>query len=326
MENLTHLISLFTAPDVPEFGPFEIETPAPYWDVSDEPTPAHYPGEGLARYPMLYIGEGCNKIFLIDKGKIIWTYSTGEGWEYDDLWMLSNGNILFSRMGWAAEVTPNKNQVWRIEAEEGEELHSLQPIGLDRVLLIVNSPKPYVKIINKATNEVEYYHEVPYEDINHPHAQFRRIRYTANDTFLISYLSRDKVVEYDRDFNVVWSYDIRSPWAAIRLRNGNTLITDEKDQLTREVSPEKETVWEIKLSDLPEKYRLHDSQSCVRLANGNTILCSRGNHGNSPQIVEVTPDKQVVWVLDDWRDLGPATAVQILNDPGISENPGECER
>lgn len=326
MENLTHLISLFTAPDVPEFGPFEIETPAPYWDVSDEPTPAHYPGEGLARYPMLYIGEGCNKIFLIDKGKIIWTYSTGEGWEYDDLWMLSNGNILFSRMGWAAEVTPNKNQVWRIEAEEGEELHSLQPIGLDRVLLIVNSPKPYVKIINKATNEVEYYHEVPYEDINHPHAQFRRIRYTANDTFLISYLSRDKVVEYDRDFNVVWSYDIRSPWAAIRLRNGNTLITDEKDQLTREVSPEKETVWEIKLSDLPEEYRLHDSQSCVRLANGNTILCSRGNHGNSPQIVEVTPDKQVVWVLDDWRDLGPATAVQILNDPGISENPGECER
>lgn len=326
MENLTHLISLFTAPDVPEFGPFEIETPAPYWDVSDEPTPAHYPGEGLARYPMLYIGEGCNKIFLIDKGKIIWTYSTGEGWEYDDLWMLSNGNILFSRMGWAAEVTPNKDQVWRIEAEDGEELHSLQPIGLDRVLLIVNSPKPYVKIINKTTNEVEYYHEVPYEDINHPHAQFRRIRYTANDTFLISYLSRDKVVEYDRDFNVVWSYDIRSPWAAIRLRNGNTLITDEKDQLTREVSPEKETVWEIKLSDLPEEYRLHDSQSCVRLANGNTILCSRGNHGNSPQIVEVTPDKQVVWVLDDWRDLGPATAVQILNDPGISENPGECER
>ena len=69
---------------------------------------------------MLYIGEGCNKMFLINDGKIIWTYSTGKGWEYDDIWLLSNGNILFSRMGWAAEVTPQKKVVWRIEAPRME--------------------------------------------------------------------------------------------------------------------------------------------------------------------------------------------------------------
>lgn len=45
--------------------------------------------------------------------------------------------------------------------------------------------------------------------------------------------------------------------------------------LTREVNMKGEIVWEIRLSDLPEEYRLFDSQSCVRLANGNTILCSR---------------------------------------------------
>jgi hypothetical protein len=44
-----------------------------------------------------------------------------------------------------------------------------------------------------------------------------------------------------------------------------------------------------------------------------------------PQLVEVTPDKKVVWVLQDWAELGPATAVQILDDPGIPENPGESE-
>ena len=51
-----------------------------------------------------------------------------------------------------------------------------------------------------------------------------------------------------------------------------------------------------------------------------------GNRGTTPQLIEVTPDKEVVWVLNDWRELGPSTAVQILDDPGDPEIPGECER
>jgi len=58
------------------------------------------------------------------------------------------------------------------------------------------------------------------------------------------------------------------------------------------------------------------------LASGNTIFCSRGGGGRGPQLVEVTPDKEVVWELQDWQDLGDATAVQILDDPGIPEIPG----
>lgn len=37
--------------------------------------------------------------------------------------------------------------------------------------------------------------------------------------------------------------------------------------------------------------------------------------------MEVVPDKMVVWVLQDFADLGPATAVQILDDPGVPEIP-----
>jgi hypothetical protein len=42
-----------------------------------------------------------------------------------------------------------------------------------------------------------------------------------------------------------------------------------------------------------------------------------------PQLVEVTPDKKAVSALRDWGNLGPATAVQIPDDPGVPENPGE---
>ena len=53
------------------------------------------------------------------------------------------------------------------------------------------------------------------------------------------------VVEYDKDFKEIWKYKIDMPWAALRLKNGNTLITNEKDSLTREVNAKGDTVWEF---------------------------------------------------------------------------------
>ena len=322
---LMGLLGRFTAANVPAMGPTETEVPARKWD---QPIPPGLPGNGLAEHPMLYIGEGYNKILLVNKGKIIWTYSTGTGWEYDDVWMLSNGNILFSRMQYVAEITPIKQVVWRYDAPEGSEIHTCQPIGLDKVMFVLNGLPPKLLVVNIKTKAVEVQHDLPapsLTDRGSVHAQFRRARYTAQGTYLIPFLEMGQVVEYGKDFKEVWKYQIPSPWAAIRLKNGNTLITDERDILTREVNPKGETVWELRPGDLPEPYRFINTQSCTRLANGNTIICSRGDDGKGPQLVEVTPDKKVVWVLRDWADLGPATAVQILDDPGIPENPGEAQ-
>jgi outer membrane protein assembly factor BamB len=313
-------LPLFTASNVPKVGPEELPGDPPRWTVSTHETDRSLPGGGLSRYPMLYIGEGCNTMFLVTQGKVVWTYSTGKGWEYDDIWMLSNGHILFSRMGWVGEVSPEKKLVWRLDAPKETEIHTVQPLGLDKVLLMRNGKPPKLMVVNKKTGAIEVEHATPDD------AQFRRLRMTSKGTYLVPFLQMHQVVEYDQDFKEIWSYAIKTPWAAIRLHNGNTLITDEGDKLTREVNPKGETVWEIKLSELPPEYRLADSQSCVRLSNGNTILCSRGDGGKSPQLVEVTPEKKVVWVLSDWKNLGPCTAVQILSDPGVPENPGELQR
>ena len=40
----------------------------------------------------------------------------------------------------------------------------------------------------------------------------------------------------------------------------------------------------------------------------------------------MTPDKKLAWVLQDWKNLGPATTVQLLDEPGIPENPGDLQR
>jgi hypothetical protein len=241
---LLTLLDHFTAPTVPAFGPAELEVP-PRKSI-DLPTPPGLPGRGLAQHPMLYIGEGHNKIYLANEGRVIWTYSTGEGNELDDIWMLSNGNILFTRMQYIAEITPNKTVVWRYEAPAGCEIHGCQPIGLDKVLFVQNGLPPRLVVVNIGTKSVELQHELPAESATDPktvHPQFRRVRYTAQGTYLLPFLRLHRVVEYDHAFKEIWRYEIPTPWAAIRLRNGNTLITDERDKLTREVNAKKETVW-----------------------------------------------------------------------------------
>jgi len=323
------ILGSLTAPDVPALGPREVPIDPPSRTLSPELEAAILPGKGAAEHPMLYLGEGCNTLFIVRDGRILWTYSTGKGWEYDDAWVLSNGNVLFLRMSYAEEVTPKKEVLWHLDAPRDTEIHTLQPIGLDRVLLVENGLPPHLLVLNIKTGAAEVDHVLPARSLTDKgtiHGQFRRVRMTAQGTYLVPFLSMGKVVEYDRDFREVWSYSIRSPWAAVRLRNGNTLITDERDELTREVDRSGNTVWELRLSELPASIGFHGSQSCARLANGNTILCSRGDGGRGSQLVEVTPEKKVVSVMYDWKNFGPATAVQILDDPGTPEVPGDLER
>ena len=323
------VLHLFTATDVPAFAPSEIAA-SEKW--KNGITRSDLPGKGLAQHPMLYVGENCNTMFLVNGGKVIWTFSTGTGPEFDDVWMLSNGNILFSRMAYVAEITPDKKVVWRYDCHvpndaQHTEIHTCQPLGLDKVMFVENGKPPRLKVVNIKTGAVEVNHELPYDPAKSIHPQFRRARVTARGTYLISFLNMNFVAEYDKDFKEIWKYQINTPWAALRLKNGNTLITDEKDSLTREVNAKGETVWEFNCkTDLPANYQFVSApQTCTRLANGNTLFTSRGKNSRGPQLIEVTADKQIVWVLQDWKHIGDATAVQILDDPGIPEIPGESE-
>ena len=321
------LLDRFAA--APRVGAHEVPVDPPTWRSDPAMERTAFPGRGAAAHPMLYVGEGCNTMFVVRDGRTLWSYATGKGWEFDDIWMLSNGNILFSRMSYAEEITPGKEVVWHLDAPPGTEIHCLQPLGLDRVLLVENGLPPRLLVLNLRTGRTEAAHDLAAPsatDRGTVHAQFRRVRMTAAGTYLVPYLEMGRVVEYDGDFREIWSYAIPTPWAAVRLHNGDTLITDERDALTREVNARGETVWEFRLSSLPAEFHFTGSQSCVRLANGNTILCSRGNGGEGCQLVEITPDKRVVSAMYDWKHFGPATAIQALDDPGVPESPGDLQR
>jgi len=288
------------------------------------------PDGSLDRHPFLYCGEWQQRgkveqaMHIVRGGRIVWSYSIPAREEYGDCTMLSNGNIIFSRRLGASEVTPEKKIVWNYEAPPKTEIHTAQPVGQDRVLIMQNGDPAKALLIHKRTGKVEKELVLATRRADNPHGQFRHIRLTRAGTFLVAHMDLGKVVEYDRKGKEIWSVDAPSAWAAVRLKNGNTLISGNQHGYVREVNPKGETVWEINKNDLPG-IPLYTVQEVQRLANGNTLINNWA--GSLPldewpkvyQLIEVTPDRKVVWALRDYSILGPASSTQLLDERGVPE-------
>ena len=171
-------------------------------------------------------------------------------------------------------------------------------------------------------------------DPTKPHLQFRRVRQTKAGTFLAGHLDDKKVVEYDENGKAIWSFATPGgPWGAVRLKNGNTLISCYHNTIL-EVNPAGQVVWQLTPDDLPG-IKCFIFQEVSRLANGNTVICNwcpadlkdPKTWTGTVQVIEVTRAKKVVWTLDQWSDpdLGPASSIQLLDEPGVPEN-GDLQR
>lgn len=310
------------------------------------PVPDVLPGKGLAQHDFLYTGQWDTRkdsqtVSLVRKGKVVWQYAISNKdrnnvlSEFSDIHRLSNGHLLYACKTGAAEITADKKIVWSYECPAGSECHSAQPIGLDKVLLCQNGTPAKVILINKRTGKVEMEQVVPTarpDDPKSVHGQFRQMRMTNSGTYLLPHLNMGKVIEYDKNWQPIWTVEAPSAWAAVRLKNGNTLISGNQHGYVREVNAKGEIVWEVNKDDLPG-FPLYTVHQVVRLDNGNTVICNWGGFLRKEdwdkvvQVIEVTPDKKVVWALHQWKDpdLGPSSCIQLLDEKGKDEK-GELQR
>ena len=323
------------------------QNPAPDWALANPATSGPLPGRGLAQHPFVYCGEFDHihpqqTMWLVRDGKVAWTYSIptrmmvhgkDQMAELGDCTRFSNGNILFSYRWGASIVTPGKKIVWNYDAPPNTELHSAQPAGKNRVLLALNGAPTKLLLIDTVSGKIEKALELPTPHPDKIHGQVRRAHLTKAGTFLVGHIDQNKVVEYDSNGKEIWSADVPGAWDAVRLKNGNTLVSGNQYGFVREINPKGETVWEIKKDEL-SGYPLDVVQEVDRLANGNTVFANWVAGNTKPenwpstiQIIEVTPDKKVVWALRQWSDanLGPASSIQLLDQPGKPEN-GDLER
>ena len=325
---LRNILHLFTDPGVPERGPNESSaTPK----CADAATVPDLIGGQLNRHNFIYIGENNRRICVVIDGKLAWQYDTENDWEDDEVWMLSNGNILHAHMKYIEEITPKKEVVWRYDNPKGTEIHTCQPIGVDKVLFLQNQGNAsVVKLYNKVTGKYEIDKELR-ELSGNVHGQCRRFRMTNKGTYVAGTLGSHTFYEYDKNFNLIWTHDPGSMWGGVPLKNGNYLFQRENAMTTVEMNRTGEVVWQVSIADIqpqldalaPNLGKVTATQTCERLSNGNTVMFTRFCNAEIPQAIEITPDKKVVWILQDWKHLGDSVSAQFLDEPGYPEIPGE---
>ena len=118
----------------------------------------------------------------------------------------------------------------------------------------------------------------------------------------------------------------RESLGAVRLKNGNTLVSGNGDGWVREVNPKDSIVWQVTKTELKDStgatITFGTVQECDRLANGNTVICL---WEGDPAVVEVTPQKKVVWEIPEKTFLY-GTSIQLLDEPGVPEKVGDLQR
>ena len=262
-------------------------------------------------------------------GSLDWSWQNGA--IAHDMHLLPSGNLLVPT-AWdtIVELSPEKEVVWQWQSRpvsddvERVEIHGFE--RLDNGLTMV-AESGNLRIV-EVDRQGEVRHEIPLQ-VEEPnwHKDTRLVRRTPADTYLVAHESDGAVREYERDGTVTWEYrlELNGPpaptsrghgtdvYSAYRLPSGNTLIGGGNNNRVLEVSPAGEIVWSLESNEIPG-IQLFWVTQLQALPNGNIVVTNTHAEGETPQIFEVTRNKELVWGFLDWETFGNDLCANILLD------------
>ena len=276
----------------------------------------------LSKHDFFYAGESKQpRMYIVKNGVIEWEHLASERkGEISDAVLMTDGNMLIAHQYGIAEIAPNHSIIWSYDAPEGCEIHTIQPIGEDKVLFIQNGMPAKVIVMEIPSLKILKEFALPVSEKGSVHGQFRNARLTSRGTLLVANMGLGFVAEYNSDGREIDRWNIPGPWSVAEVGKDNNLLIVGKGSIVKEIDRRGNTIWEKHLSD----YGVTSPQKAVRLKNGNTIVNNWYNEWsktpmdtlNAPvQAIEITPEGEMVWSLCAWKDpdLGPSTTIQPLD-------------
>ena len=265
-------------------------------------------------------------------GRVAWRRANGN---IHDLQLLPDGHLLLQD-GWTRilEIDAAGGTVWEYDAAGGGgagrkvEVHAFERLPDGGTMIAESGPARIIEVDRAGAIR----RTIPLI-VKNPavHSDTRNVRRTPAGTYLVAHERDGAVREYAADGRVVWEYDVplfgreragghgpeafgNQVYSALRLADGNTLIGTGNGHGVLEVTPAKEIVWQIGQRDLPGIVLAWVTQ-VSRRPNGNTLLVNCHAGPDNPQIIEVTPDKQVVWTFRDFGTFGNSLPVAVVMEP-----------
>lgn len=287
-----------------------------------------------AQHRVLVQGNG--KLAIVDaRGEVEWDMPWGD---IHDLHVLANGNIMVQQgASMVVEIDrKRKKVVWSYDSatmngNKGKrvEVHAFQPLADGNIMIAESGIGRIIEVDRKGT----IHHEIKLK-VKHPspHRDTRLVRKLPTGNYLVCHEGDGTVCEYDARGAVVWRYDIplfdqkprgghgpeawgNQTFAALRLKNGNTLISTGNGHSVVEVTKEKKIVWRLQQKELP-RIILAWVTTLEVLPNGNYVIgnCHAGK--GQPLLVEIDPTtKRVVWTFDQYARWGNSVSNTKILDP-----------
>ena len=238
-----------------------------------------------------------------------------------DGYVLPEGNILVCWADEVREYDQDKNVVFDYKRNaDDDELGTAVRLDNNRTLITESGKTPRLIEVDKSG---EILISVPLEpETDNIHMQTRMARKLVSGNYLVPHLLAFAVKEYKPSGEVVKVFrtDLPEiggkeaenwPFTAIRLKNGNTLVTLTHGNKVVEFDENGSVVWLVSNDDLKE-HPFQDPCGAQRLPNGNTVIASYGAK-EGIKLFEITMDKKMVWSYSGH----PAHEFQILTTNGI---------
>jgi hypothetical protein len=256
------------------------------------------------------------KVYLIGRdGRIEWEHAAPG---CNDLWVLGNGNLLFVTGHGVREVTRERRVVFEYASKS--EIYACQrlPDGNTFVGECNAGRLLQVEPSGRIAKEIRL---LP-EGRDGGHLYMRNARWLTNGHYLVTHYGEQVVREYRADGTPCLEIPAAGgPHSAVRLPDGNTLISCGDlpgGSRVFEADAAGKVVWQVQGGELPG-LTLAFVAGLHRLPNGHTVFANwlgHGKFGQAPHLVEVTPEKRVVWTFADHGNLKTVSSVQILDLPG----------
>jgi hypothetical protein len=259
-----------------------------------------------------FLATGAETRIIGGDGKVLWSYpkATRDGW------VLPNGNVLLAlagKPGGIVEVTRDNRVVFEWSGTQ-DEVDTVQRLPNGNTLATEAGQNPRLVELDPQGKIVLQFPLTSQR--GNPHMQQRMSRKLKNGHYLVPHLLDRVVKEYTAEGKVVWECKTpHMPFTAIRMENGHTLIACTWGNIVVEVDRRGAIVWQVDTDQLPGR-PLSDCCGAQRLPNGNTVLTSYRTKPNEVRLIELTPDKKIVWTYTDDRPAG-IHHFQILDTNGV---------
>ncbi|MEM9647813.1 MAG: hypothetical protein AAF969_04980 [Bacteroidota bacterium] len=244
---------------------------------------------------------------IIDEmGNVVWDSKKPAA---RDGYVLKNGNILVCWADEVKEYNEKKEVILNYKrAKESMELGTAVRLSNGNTLITESGTQPKIVEVNGRGDVVK---SVPLQpETDNVHMQTRMARKLNNGNYLVPHLLAFAVKEYQPDGTIVNTFKTDFPefggrkvetwpFTAIRMENGNTLVTLTHGNRVVELDANGKIVWQIDNSVF-EGDPLVDPCGAQRLPNGNTVIASYGAQ-EGIKLFEVDKGKNIVWTYNDHR-------------------------